>query len=174
MALAGQSLHRPISLRRCRSSVASTRLSSRFCSSVRRGFAGLVADLWLAVPARVLRPGLVCFGFLGHVLPVLAGLGRMKVNSKVPPIARVCGVLTTALATRMGYPCGWERCCNSGHRLPGCSDPVGEGATALAVDAITRQLEGLDAQALYCLRSKVGWSRRFIGHVDSAYPAARS
>ena len=56
------------------------------------------------------------------------------------------GVLTAALATRMGYPCGWERCCNSGHRLPGCSDPVGEGATALAVDAITRQLEGFDAQ----------------------------
>ena len=133
-----------------------------------------MADLWLAVPARVLRPGLVCFGFLGRVLPVLAGLGRMKVNSKVPPIARVCGVLTAALATRMGYPCGWERCCNSGHRLPGCSDPVGEGATALAGDAITRQLEGLDAQALYCLRSKVGWSRRFIGHVDSTYPAARS
>ena len=28
---------------------------------------------------------------LGRVLPELAGLGRMKVNSKVPPIARVCG-----------------------------------------------------------------------------------
>ena len=92
MALAGQSLHRPSSLRRCRSSVARTRLSSRFCSSVRRGFAGLVADLWLAVPARVLRPGLVCFGFLGRVLPELAGLGRMKVNWNVLPIARVRGV----------------------------------------------------------------------------------
>ena len=91
MALAGQSLHGPSSLRRCRSSAASTPLSSRFCSSVRRGFAGLVADLWLAVPARVLRPGLVCFGFLGRVLPVLAGLGRMKLNSRVPPNARVCG-----------------------------------------------------------------------------------
>ena len=92
MALAGQSLHRPSSLRRCRSSVASTRLSSRFCSSVRRGFAGLVADLWLAVPARVLRPGLVCFGFLGRVSPELAGLGRMKVNWNVLPITRVRGV----------------------------------------------------------------------------------
>ena len=92
MALAGQSLHRPSSLRRCRSSVARTRLSSRFCSSVRRGFAGLVADLWLAVPARVLRPGLVCFGFLGRVLPVLAGLGRMKVNSNVPPVTYVWGL----------------------------------------------------------------------------------
>ena len=50
-----------------------------------------MADLWLAVPARVLRPGLVCFGFLGRVLPELAGLGRMKVNSNVPPIARVWG-----------------------------------------------------------------------------------
>ena len=31
------------------------------------------------------------FAFLGRVLPELAGLGRMKVNSKVPPIAQVCG-----------------------------------------------------------------------------------
>ena len=44
----------------------------------------------------------------------------------------------------------------------------------LAVDAVTWQLEGFDAQALYCLRSKGTWSRRFIGCVDSAYPAARS
>ena len=29
-------------------------------------------------------------------------------------------------------------------------------------------------RALYCLRSKGGWSRRFIGQVDSTYPAARS
>ena len=35
-----------------------------------------MADLWLAVPARVLRPGLVCFGFLGRVLPELAGFGE--------------------------------------------------------------------------------------------------
>ena len=101
-------------------------------------------------------------------------IGKSNSHSKVVPTAHLCGVLTAALATGMGYPCGWERCCNSGHRLPGCSDPVGEGATALAVDAITRQLEGFDAQALYCLRSKGGWSRRCIAHVDSTYPAARS
>ena len=51
---------------------------------------------------------------------------------------------------------------------------MGEGATALAVDVVTRQLEGFAAQALYCLRSKGTWSRRFIRHVDSAYPVARS
>ena len=31
------------------------------------------------------------FAFLGRVLPKSAGLGRMKVKSKVPPIAQVCG-----------------------------------------------------------------------------------
>ena len=61
-----------------------------------------------------------------------------------------------------------------GTDYPDVGTPLGEAATALPVDAITHQLEGFVAQALYCLRSKGGWSRRFIGHVDSAYPAARS
>ena len=52
-----------------------------------------MADLRLAEPARVLRPGLVCFGFLGRVLPELAGLGRLKGNSNVLPIARLCGLV---------------------------------------------------------------------------------
>ena len=52
-----------------------------------------MAFLCLVVPARVLRLELVALRFLGRVLPELAGLGRMKVNSKVPPIARVCGVI---------------------------------------------------------------------------------
>ena len=51
----------------------------------------MVADLRLGEPARVLRPGLVALRFLGPVLPELAGLGRMKVNSNVSPMARVCG-----------------------------------------------------------------------------------
>ena len=45
----------------------------------------------LAESAWVFRLGLTRFRFLGRVLPELAGLGRMKANSKVPPIARVCG-----------------------------------------------------------------------------------
>ena len=32
------------------------------------------------------------FAFLGRVLPKLAGLAKMKVDSKAPPIARVCGL----------------------------------------------------------------------------------
>ena len=51
----------------------------------------MVVDLRLAEPFRALRPGLAGLGFRGRVLPALAGLGRMKVNSKVPPIAHVCG-----------------------------------------------------------------------------------
>ena len=45
----------------------------------------------LAVPAFGLRLGLAAWRGFGRLPPELAGLGRMKVNSKVPPIARVCG-----------------------------------------------------------------------------------
>ena len=48
-----------------------------------------MAFLCLVVPAPVLLLELVALGFLGRVLPELAGLGRMKVNSKVQPIAHV-------------------------------------------------------------------------------------
>ena len=89
--LFGQSLHSPSFLRRSRFSRACTRESSRFSSSVSWGLVGLVVDLRLAEPARALRPGLAALRFRGRVLPALAGLGRMKVNSKVPPIAHVCG-----------------------------------------------------------------------------------
>ena len=42
------------------------------------------------------RLGLTALRLLGRVLPELAGLGRMKANSNVLPIARVCGVPITA------------------------------------------------------------------------------
>ena len=89
--LFGQSLHSPSFLRRSRFSRVCTRESSRFSSSVSWGLVGSVVDLRLAEPVRALRPGLAALRFRGRVLPALAGLGRMKVNSKVPPIARVCG-----------------------------------------------------------------------------------
>ena len=50
-----------------------------------------VSILRLPAPAFVLRLGLTALRFLGLMLPELSGLGRMKVNSNVPPIARVCG-----------------------------------------------------------------------------------
>ena len=92
IGFSGQSLHRPSSLRRLRFSQAFARLSSRFPSSVSWGLVGLVVDLRLAEPTRALRPGLAALRFRGRVLPALAGFGRMKVNSKVPPIAHVCWV----------------------------------------------------------------------------------
>ena len=92
ITLFGQSLHSPSFLRRSRFSRACTRESSRFSSSVSWGLVGLVVDLRLAEPARALRPGLAALRFRGRVLPALAGLGRMKVNSKVPPTAHVCGL----------------------------------------------------------------------------------
>ena len=94
--LFGQSLHSPSFLRRSRFSRACTRESSRFSSSVSWGLVGLVVDLRLAETARALRPGLAALRFRGRVLPALAGLGRMKVNSKVPPIAHVCGCLVNS------------------------------------------------------------------------------
>ena len=90
--LFGQSLHSPRFWRRSRFSRACTRESSRFSSSVSWGLVGLVVDLRLAEPGRSLRPGLAGLRFRGRVLPALAGFGRMKVNSKVPPTAHVCGV----------------------------------------------------------------------------------
>ena len=59
---------------------------------MRRGLVGLVAGLRLTELAWVFRPSWLALRFRGRVLPLLAGLGRMKVNSKVPPIARVCVV----------------------------------------------------------------------------------
>ena len=94
IVLFGQSLHSPSFLRRWRSSRACTRESSRFSSSVSWGLVGLVVDFRLAEPARALRPGLEALRFRGRVLPALAGLGRMKVNSKVPPIGHLCGGTT--------------------------------------------------------------------------------
>ena len=40
---------------------------------------------------RVFRLGLAALCIRGRVFPELAGLGKMKVNSNVPPIARVSG-----------------------------------------------------------------------------------
>ena len=60
---------------------------------MRRGLVGLVAELRLKEPAWFFRIGSLDLLFRERVLPALAGLGRMKVNSKVPPIARVCGTL---------------------------------------------------------------------------------
>ena len=91
IALFGQFLHSPSFLRRWRFSRECARERSRFSSSVSWGLVGLVVDLRLAEPARALSPGLATLRFRGRVLPALAGLGRMKVNSKVPPIAHVCG-----------------------------------------------------------------------------------
>ena len=48
------------------------------------------------------------FAFLGRPPPVLAGLGRMKVNSKVPPIARVCGFPEVVVSRRQVH------CANGG------------------------------------------------------------
>ena len=50
-----------------------------------------MADLRLTEPAWVCRPGSLALRLWGCVLPGLAGLGRMKANWNVPPIARVCG-----------------------------------------------------------------------------------
>ena len=97
ITLFGQSLHSPSFLRRSRFSRACTRESSRFSSSVSWGLVGLVVDLRLAGPARAFRPGLAALRFRGRVLPALAGLGRMKVNSKVPPIAHVCGLVVRVI-----------------------------------------------------------------------------
>ncbi len=66
-------------------------MGSRVCFSARRGPAALAVVSQLAESACVLCLGLTALRFLGRVLPELAGLGRMKENSKVPPIARVCG-----------------------------------------------------------------------------------
>ena len=68
-------------------------MGSRVCFSARRGPAALATVLQLAESACVFVSGLdgVC-GFLRRVLPELAGLGRMKVNWNVLPIARVRGV----------------------------------------------------------------------------------
>ena len=66
-------------------------VGSRRCFSVRCGPAALAAVSQLAESAWVLCLGLTRFRFLGRVLPELAGLGRMKVNWNVPPIARVYG-----------------------------------------------------------------------------------
>ena len=49
------------------------------------------AVLCLAASAWTFWMGVVALRFLGRVLLTLAGLGRMKVNSKVPPTVRPCG-----------------------------------------------------------------------------------
>ena len=46
----------------------------------------LAADLLLAMSARDLGAGLLALLLWGRVLPALAGLGRGKVNWKVPPM----------------------------------------------------------------------------------------
>lgn len=72
--------------RSCRSSgVRRTRFRVMFVPAV------LAADLLLAMSARDLGAGLLALLLWGRVFPALAGLGRGKVNWKVPPIARVCG-----------------------------------------------------------------------------------
>ena len=65
------------------------RSSSRFCSSVSRGLVGLAAVLRPVVAALVLLLGLPALRLWGRVLPALAGLGRMKANPEVLPVARV-------------------------------------------------------------------------------------
>ena len=65
------------------------RSSSRFCSSVSRCLVGLAAVLRPAVAALVLRLGLAALRLWGRVLPSLAGLGSMKANPEVLPVARV-------------------------------------------------------------------------------------
>ena len=65
----------------------------------------------LAVPAFGLRLGLAAWRGFGRLPPELAGLGRMKVNSKVPPIARVCGHRATKWAARMGRLALGFACC---------------------------------------------------------------
>ena len=67
-------------------------VGSRLCFSARRGPAATAAVLQLAESAWVFRLGLTALRFLGRVLPELAGLGRMKANWNVLPIARVRGV----------------------------------------------------------------------------------
>ena len=65
------------------------RSSCRFCSSVSRGLVGLAAVLRPVVAALVLLLGLAALRLWGRVLPALAGLGRMKANPEVLPVARV-------------------------------------------------------------------------------------
>ena len=80
-----------------------------------------MAGVRLAETAPVLRLGLADLGFRGRVLPALAGLGRGKVDLKVPPIDRVCG---TWQGWRWDRPGGW--------RVVGASSGpvVGEGILA--------------------------------------------
>ena len=86
MAVLRQSMHTPSFSRRWRCSATRTRLSPRICSSVRGSLVGLAAGLRLPAPALVLWLGLAALCGFERLAPGLAGLGRMKVNSKVPPI----------------------------------------------------------------------------------------
>ena len=66
-------------------------LGSCYWFSARRGLATWAGVLRLAMAVRVFRLGLAALCIRGRVFPELAGLGKMKVNSNVPPIARVSG-----------------------------------------------------------------------------------
>ena len=98
MAGCRQSLQRPASFSLLRVSTARALVRSCRSSGVRRArfgvkvvLAALAEGLHLATCARVLGASLVAVVLWGRVLPALAGLGRGKVNSKVPPIACVRG-----------------------------------------------------------------------------------
>ena len=72
--------------------VLGRRLASPMCAfHLGISLVGFAVGLRLVEAARVSLRGLVDSRFWGRVLPELAGLGRMKVKSKVPPIAQVCG-----------------------------------------------------------------------------------
>ena len=70
------------------------------------------AALSLAVSPWMVWRGIGALRFRGRVLPTLAALGRMKVNSKVPPTVCLCGAFATYgyLPTISMIPCRSAPC----------------------------------------------------------------
>ena len=93
----GQSLWRPSSFRFAR--LSAWLVGKSFCRSWRVRLALVAFDGFWTV-ALGFDAVLVAFRLRGWVLPALAGSGSAKVNSKVRPIARVCGLFPYLKARR--------------------------------------------------------------------------
>ena len=125
----GQSLQRPSSLRRCRSSVASTRLSSRFSSSVSRDMVGFAVGLRLAEAARVSLRGLVDSRFWDVCCLSQPAWRRRRWTRRYPPLHVCAGRMTVGSVVRVvsgGHsPRSWRSWFSSSRTRASASSNVG-------------------------------------------------
>ena len=91
MTVLEQLTHRPCSIRSARRLAYDAHWYSFLSWYVRWSFPGFAAFFVLVVRAGVFLLGLRFLRLDGGLPPEFCGFGSVKVNSKVPPIVRVCG-----------------------------------------------------------------------------------